>query len=53
MFIVLKARHLSSSAFCNFHRLEVPEHFGIVVRDRMSISFQTLCAISSVDAYLS
>ena len=24
-FLVLKARHLSSSAFCNFYRLGVPE----------------------------
>ena len=40
--VVVKARHLSSSAFCNFHRLGVPEQaleipvgFGIVVEDKI------------------
>ena len=40
--LVLKARHLGGSAFCNFHRLGVPEQalgeiplgFGIVVEDK-------------------
>ena len=40
--LVLKARHLNGSAFCNFYRLEVSEQalgviplgFGIVVKDK-------------------
>ena len=43
-FLVLKARHLGGSAFCNFYRLGVPEQasggiavgFGIVVEDKPS-----------------
>ena len=42
--LVLKARHLSGSAFCNFYRLRVPEQalggiplgFGIVIEDKPS-----------------
>ena len=42
--LVLKARHLGGSAFCNFYRLEVSEQalggiplgFGIVVEDKPS-----------------
>ena len=42
--LVLKARHLGGSAFCNFYRLGVPEQalggiplsFGIVVEDKPS-----------------
>ena len=42
--LVLKARHLSASVFCNFYRLGVPEQalggiplsFGIVVEDKHS-----------------
>ena len=39
--LVLKARHLGGSAFCNFYRLEValggiPLGFGIVVEDKPS-----------------
>ena len=42
--LVLKARHLSGFAFCNFYRLEVSEQalggiplgFGIVVEDKPS-----------------
>ena len=42
--LVLKARHLGGFAFCNFHRLEVPEQalggippgFGVVMKDKPS-----------------
>ena len=54
--ILLKARHLGGSAFCDFYRLEVPERvlggiplgFGIVVK----INLLNLHAVTWTDLHV-
>ena len=50
-FLVLEARHLGGSAFCNLHWLgvleqalgEIPLGFGIVVEDKPSCTCVAMC----------